>query len=38
MRLIVIPQSRVVEVWDQNLQGSESNIDQIYKGETGDHW
>ena len=36
MRLIVIPQSRVVEVWDQNLHGSKSNIDQIYEGEKGD--
>ena len=32
MRLIVIPQSRVVEVWDQNLHGSKSNINRIYEG------
>ena len=32
MRSVVIPQSRVVEVQDQNLYGSDFNIDRIYKG------
>ena len=32
MRSVVMPQSRLVEIWDQNLYGSESNIDHIYEG------
>ena len=36
VRSVVIPQSSVVEVQDQNLHGSEPNIDQIYEGEMGD--
>ena len=32
MRSIDIPQCRMVEVWDQNWHGSESNLDQNYKG------
>ena len=31
MRPVVIPQSRVVEIRDQNLYGSGSNIDNIYE-------
>ena len=31
VKLIGIPQSKSVEVWDQNLYGSESNIDCPYE-------